>query len=61
MVSKCQIKKSYGPDMNLHRQTDEQNERRTDRVIPINLPELRSMGGGYLKASCNFILTEIGV
>ena len=34
------IKKSYGPDRNLHRQTD----RRTDRVIPIYPPEFRSRG-----------------
>ena len=30
MVSQFQTKKSYGPDLNLHRQTD----RQTDRVIP---------------------------
>ena len=48
----CQIwladvkpKRSYGPDTNLHRQTDRQMEGQTDRVIPIYL--LNFVHGGY--------------
>ena len=35
MVSQCESKKSYGLDTNLHRQTDGQTDRWTDRVIPL--------------------------
>ena len=47
MVSQSQTKKNYGPDTNLHRQTDRQTDRQSDSYI--YPPPRTSFTGGIMK------------